>query len=1561
MDFLELDRSIIKQCRLFERRWELGDDPPTIEEFLPNGAVEKDALFENLLACELELRVTDGQILDLDEYLDRFPNAVETVRRVFAETTENGYDGPPSQLGDFQLLKRKGRGASSVVYEAKQISLNRRVALKLLVGNPFLGSGMRRLNNEARAVALLNHPQIVTLHGIGNDQGFAYLVMQYVDGSALDRLLDPMIPMSSPLLEDLAATIRNPGQEDRNRVIVELVERIANALSYAHGNGILHRDVKPSNILISDEGNVLLADFGLASLKGADAGWSATSTLVGTPHYLPPEVFRGIWSEAADVYALGVTLHQMLTLYRPETHSSLWTFGEGLRSNAFPRPRALNPAVDRDLETIVLQATRIDHTKRYQTAQNFAADLRAYLRNEPISARHPRLLRQFILWTRREPVVAGLAMTLFVTLLVGLIHAEFQNQQTQAANRELQSRSLQNDLDSWDRATQGKDPGRGLLSLVEAAKTSAAMNPGQDGVAPQDTLRFSNTLDQFPLLERFWVGKGTSTFAPRCVPGTSWVLVAGESGGFELRDLRDGALLSPEMKNERGVGFLDFSPDGTRVAVASVYSSGQVSVFDLPSGRRIFSNGREKTWVQGLSLSGDGTRLAFLRAGEIHIVSMDTWESLGPLIHSNYKEEIEFSESGDAIRQFGTVHSLRPEDWGTLLRGRPPGVPTRLSWVSGPRQAYSAMATSAGLQIFDEGTGQFLGEPLTHSDWARVERPTIAKDAVNSDSVLRFAFDPSGRYLAAGTANGVIQLVELATGEQVGPHFNQGREIKDLRFCPSGGYLASGSSDGIVNVLRVPEMTPAMPTLRHESPIVGLDFSVDGIRLVTTTRAGVTRVWNRVSGQSQRRILDTNIARVLWQPELQSMAVADADGLIEVRSADAGSEAAYRMEAGGEVLQLLRSKDGRVVASLNEDLRPRVWRLPGPELIFESALADPFALNLSPSGDWLARMHSVNYDLISLPEGTELLSAKHIWWSGGRHPSKNGLYFDEAVGRAYVCSPERRLYSVDLDTGAMALSERYPSGHVSAFAMHPDRTRAMIAILHDGVYEVRLEDFQRSRQVVEAPEVTALEWDERSELLAVAGSDGTVHLVREVGQGSDLAPLHHGAEVDGLQFVTTASREGVVPERFLVTWDTYGRMRVWDPDGGGSVGAFIEFRAPIRSVQAGPDQGTLLVVTEDRHLVRVDLTPRRIAGSLDELEVLAQLYSAHQLTSEDNLLALEREDLLQRWNASREFQVERLSADENDVREWQRREMLDGVARGHWPTVHFQASQLLASNDADVEARRLRGLAGMELGLSGESIADFRVLAPESWEDRIRLNQALIQSGQGYEMDPTAIVEAPLAVPTKAVLKALISLAGGDRDEASDWVRSAVVESSVFDVSRLADLKFRHRRAGSADRAAWRAVRDLVRVASELDPEEPLLELCAGIALGHCGEWNEAQATLAPYFSNETESEWVRVLLSRAYYEAGLYQLVGEILRPHDANLSASSQLILGDVCVRNYDWDGAVAAFGTAMRLAGNDEALRGLRFSAGRASLSWPIGYGGHSAEIIAEIRAAIDRLSQ
>jgi serine/threonine protein kinase len=505
-------------------------------------AAEREQQF-NAILVGLVKAIEAGQVLDREQFLAAHPEFAAELAEFFAardclqrltprdpavSRPRGTADDSTEQLGDFRLLREIGRGGMGIVYEAEQLSLQRRVALKVLPLAAALDSRqLQRFKNEAQAAALLHHPQIVPIYSVGCERGVHYYAMQFIEGQSLAALLQDLRQPHGGKAPALSAATRGrgqarrtqpapqepaagtsitatwPGQREKrgtskapagsapataprpaaiatqrvtrrsqyHRRMAELALKAAEALDHAHQLGVVHRDIKPANLLLDEHGNLWITDFGVALLQSR-SGLTSTGELVGTLRYMSPEQAegrRGVVDHRSDIYSLGVTLYELLTLqplFPGDDPREL------LHQIAFeePRPpRAIDRSIPPELELIVLKATARASGDRYATAQDLADDLRRFLNDEPVRARRPTFLDRSVKWARRHRgvVVSALGLLILATagLLISTVLVARANNDARAAY-ERERLKAEEVRQQWERAEANFTRARQAIDLL---------------------------------------------------------------------------------------------------------------------------------------------------------------------------------------------------------------------------------------------------------------------------------------------------------------------------------------------------------------------------------------------------------------------------------------------------------------------------------------------------------------------------------------------------------------------------------------------------------------------------------------------------------------------------------------------------------------------------------------------------------------------------------------------------------------------------------------------------------------------------------------------------------------------------------------------------------------------------------------------------------------------------------------------------------------------------------------------------------------------------------------
>ena len=461
---------------------------------------------------------------------------------------------PLRRFGDYELLEEIGRGGMAVVWRARQLSVHRTVAVKLLRAAEFgRPEDRQRFRTEAAAVALLQHPHVVALHDFGEHNGQPWFSMDFIEGQTLAQLV-----RDRPLSPNHAA---------------ELLKTVAEAVAYAHSRGILHRDIKPSNILLDQNGQPRITDFGLAKrfsgdpqLSTKDSQLTLSGQLLGTPNYAPPEqlaVRRGALGPHSDVYALGAVLYEALTGRPPFLAATIEATLLQVIDAEPPAPRLLNPAVPVDLETICLKCLEKEPERRYAAAQELADELSRFLNNEPIKARPLGRTERVWRWSRRNPALAAALTGLMMVFLVGFLATTWQWRRAERAGATTAHALIRMEIEKAQALFDANDTESALAHLAKVLRKDP-----RNRVAAERALS-AMTYRSFPLpIAAPLNHNGPVHSAHFSFDGTR-VITASADHTAQMWDVKTGLPIASALRHRGPVYCAEFERTGQRALTAS--------------------------------------------------------------------------------------------------------------------------------------------------------------------------------------------------------------------------------------------------------------------------------------------------------------------------------------------------------------------------------------------------------------------------------------------------------------------------------------------------------------------------------------------------------------------------------------------------------------------------------------------------------------------------------------------------------------------------------------------------------------------------------------------------------------------------------------------------------------------------------------------------------------------------------------------------------------------------------------------------------------------------------
>lgn len=662
-------------------------------------------------------------------------------------------------FGDYELIEEIARGGMGVVFRARQVSLNRPVAIKMILDGPLAPRGfVARFQTEAETVAKLQHPNIVPIYETGCHQHRHFFSMKLLEGGTLaDRLARP-IPANLPAL----------------RASVGLIIDVCRAVHYAHQHGVLHRDIKPANILFDSDGTAFVADFGLARLVETDSGLTQTGAFLGTPAYMAPEqAGEKQATTATDIYGLGAILFHLLT-GRPPFHGP--TIVETLRlvvEQEPPPPRSLNPALDRDLETICLKALAKDPAARYTSARAMAEDLDRWQNGRTILARPARPAEKFWRWCRRRPLTAAL-LACVVALLVAVAGISISafiriNDALRAAEaaKSGETRKLWDSYLAQARAQRWSGGSGRRFDSLKAIASAVAIRPSLE---LRNEAIASLALDDL----------GPGARAPRTSDPREKLLIdwprnryafAGVDGAISVRRLDNDVQMFALPSVGVGVrGWRSFSPDGRLLGVG--YNDSSARYWNLETRRVVL----ELKTAGDSDFSPDSLHTAAAIApNEIAVCDLDGSGAQRTIRLSNESDRLWWSPDGKSLALIA--------DQDVTVIDLTGAVKTRFHL---PSHVYSLAWHPASLMLVAGCDNQKI-YPLK-TDSSEVLPPLSG----SLGAITGLAFHPHGNLLVSDSWDGELRLWDFFNGRQIlavdaGP--------EDLVFSPDGSRLAVYSGD----------------------------------------------------------------------------------------------------------------------------------------------------------------------------------------------------------------------------------------------------------------------------------------------------------------------------------------------------------------------------------------------------------------------------------------------------------------------------------------------------------------------------------------------------------------------------------------------------------------------------------------------------------------------------------------------------------------------------------------------------------------------------------------------
>jgi WD40 repeat protein len=1236
-------------------RWARGERP-TVEDYLqqhPHLRDNAEAVCA-LLHHEYLLRQHAGEQPDLDAFAGRFPALADMLRGVLRleelllsqptpavpasaaavtgpylpaamvspATTGAGPStmrpaaagparaesgGVPMAVAGYAVLGVLGRGGMGVVYKAEQTALRRLVALKMILHAEYAGEEERqRFQAEAEAVARLQHPNIVQVYEVGEHGGLPYFSLEYCSGGSLAQQLDG-----------------TPWQPKR---AAALVQTLAQAMEAAHQAGLVHRDLKPGNVLLTADGIPKVTDFGL--VKRLDvAGQTQSGAVVGTPSYMAPEQAggkQGAIGPAADVYALGAILYELLTGRPPfKAASVMETLHQVLHAEPLP-VRRLQLAVPRDLETICLKCLEKDPGKRYASAATLAEDLRRFGAGEPVQARPVGLLGRLEKWARRRPAVAALLLVVAVLALVGgtgilwalgeAVHernvAEGETEKAQQAAMRAGKKEAEARQEA-EEAKKARDQARWQTYVAEVGRAEARFYAGE-------VVGARDALDGIPPEQRGWEhrwlqrrSEGTPrsllghTAAVTCVaysPDGSRIASASADQTVKVWDAMSGSEIATFRGHTDMVRSVAYSPNGSRIASAS--RDHTVKLWDVSSGTEIATLKGHTNWVSSVAYSHDGSRIASASSDK----TVKVWDAKSGTEVATLKGHIDgvlsvaYSPDSSRIASASYDHTVKVWDArrGTeiaTLKGHTEGVICVAYSPDGSRIASASWDNT--VKVWDARSGTEVANL----------RVTSVVDSV--------AYSPDGSRIAGASRDQTVKVWDARSGTEIAT-LRQTSAVGSVVYSPDGSRIASALGDGTVKLWDVSSGTEIATLKGHTNWVSSVAYSHDGSRIASASSDKTVKVWDAKSGTEVATLKGHTdaVGSVAYSPDSSRIASASSDKTVKVWDARSGTEVATLKGHTNWVSSVAYSPDGSRIASASSDKTVKVWdtksgtevatlkgHTVGPKCVAYSPdgsrIVSSSGAPLTPGGEvkvWDARsgteiatLHQTSgvWSVAYSPDGSRIASALgdgrvKVWDANSGTEIATLKGHTDAVGSVAYSPDGSRIASASSDKTVKVWDARSGTevatlkGHtvgVTCVAYSPDGSRIASAS-YDG--RVNVWDARSSTEIAtlkgHTGTVRSVAYSPDGSRIAGASWDNTVK-VWDANSGTEIATLRQTSAVASVVYSPDGSRIASALDN--------GTVKVWDTKSGTEVATLKGHTCAVRSVAYSPD-GSRIVSSDAR-------------------------------------------------------------------------------------------------------------------------------------------------------------------------------------------------------------------------------------------------------------------------------------------------------------------------------------------------------------------------------------------
>lgn len=1011
-------------------------------------------------------------------------------------TISTAADATLVSIPDYEILAELGRGGMGVVYQARDLKLNRIVAVKMVIGGGLASpNSLARFLTEAKALAALDHRNIVHVYDRGQYQGLPYFVMEYCSGGSLSK--------------------RSGDNAMPPRDAAQLVEQLARGVAAAHATNILHRDLKPDNVLFSADGTPKISDFGLAKRFDesgeSETGLTLSGMVMGTPSYMAPEQAIGDSKRvgpAADVYALGAILCKLLTGRPPFLAGNpAETIRQVIQGDP-TSPAKLVPNLPRDIVTICLKCLQTMPAKRYASANELADDLGRFLDGRPIHARPVGSFERATKWVKRNPWVTGLAMAAVLALIGGttVSYVKFLDAKEQEGiaktNEGIAKQNAKDADDARKKETERVEERDYQLGIGDFLLAVAAYDN-------RDVPLALERLNRVPLAQRQWEwhylrrlcdggiftirGHTDMVDAVAVSPDGKRIATGGHDKTVRICDARTGSLLHVLVGHTDWVTSIAFSPDGRTLATAARYDK-TVRFWDCVKGTRVGSLIKHPERIAGLAFDPSGSALATV--GDDGIIRIWNISNGGLVREMNADRKdatsVAYSPDGTKIAS-GTLTQV-----ATIWDARA-GV--RLRQVSGGRQGVSTTHVAFspdGTRLVGGG-----GKQSRAQVWDVESGRSLLELGSHLKAITSVCFSPDGTRIATGSYDALARIWNARTGNLVLELKGHTSHVTGVAFSSDGERLVTSSGDKTVKVWDAQSGVPVVEMTRHIGPVLGAAFRSER-EVMTISSDNTVQAWSADSGDRRASFIRGafgNIKKLAVSPAGDLFAVVNADNFVTI--CDANSGAAIRNLDGhrNRIGSIAFSPDGSLLATGGDDQIAKIWDVASGQLRFTLV---------------------------------------------GHQESIDGLAFDSGV-RLATASVDKTVRLWNVETGqpnSQLKPDSFPVGAAySCVAFSPDGKSIVAGGTGKTLTIWNTETLEQVKELRGHTDViTCVKLSPNGERIVSGGEDQTVR-VWDVRTGTPLLELKgHSDRVTGVDF----SRDGAR----LVTSSYDFTARVWDSRWG---------------------------------------------------------------------------------------------------------------------------------------------------------------------------------------------------------------------------------------------------------------------------------------------------------------------------------------------------------------------------------------------------------------------------